>query len=526
VGLACLLLYTLLACYTYIFFIQTDPEYANTFPANKVVLYWTPQVAVPGSGRFGIPRRSGWKAVGYLYQTGVLRGGYTTNARKSKTLEWYTRTLLPEFEMPRYFLYSADAERAGRNKAGVSRESVERYYNLVGRVMVQAKPKVLIYEDKQFAREGSPVDYRSEEYESRYDDSVSLAEFHLSEKYGGDDRDFQAVARFLEASAHPDGGLILNAPQQVGILSYYYRGDLPYYPLPQRQPLDESETTAELEAILAEHDVVYGLFWAAEERDPHGLIEGWLDQYGHKTTERHFGNLRLALYVSADRTPSVTERYLDGVRLGDGIELAAYRLSEDALGPGGILRLTLYWQALGQIDQDYTVFTHLIDSSNRIWAQHDSQPQGGQHPTSQWVEGEVVVDEHELILADDVLPGEYQIEVGMYDWVSGQRLAVSEGGQWVPENRVILGTVACTIGYQGNGWRSPKAGNGFQRTGSFWGQCICVAGHDKSRTVIERFNCEQLWCGEEIPQRDVDQLGLVCDGSGSQGHGLECILHH
>ena len=53
----------------------------------------------------------------------------------------------------------------------------------------------------------------------------------------------------------------------------------------------------------------------------------------------------------------------------------------------------------------------------------------------------MVVDEHELILGDDVPPGEYQIEVGMYDWGSGRRLAVSKGGQWVPENRVILGVV-------------------------------------------------------------------------------------
>ncbi len=53
----------------------------------------------------------------------------------------------------------------------------------------------------------------------------------------------------------------------------------------------------------------------------------------------------------------------------------------------------------------------------------------------------MVVDEHELILGDDVDSGEYQIEVGMYDWASGERLAVSEGGHWVPENRVILGTV-------------------------------------------------------------------------------------
>ena len=69
----------------------------------------------------------------------------------------------------------------------------------------------------------------------------------------------------------------------------------------------------------------------------------------------------------------------------------------------------------------------------------------------------MVVDEHELILTDDVPPGEYQIEVGMYDWGVGERLAVSEGGQWVPENRVI------------------------------WGQCICAAGHDKPRAAIARF---------------------------------------
>jgi hypothetical protein len=95
------------------------------------------------------------------------------------------------------------------------------------------------------------------------------------------------------------------------------------------------------------------------------------------------------------------------------------------------------------MDRDYTVFTHLIDSSNRIWAQHDSQPQGGQHPTSHWVEGQVVVDEHELILAlaDNMPPGDYEIEVGMYDWESGERLTVSKNGQWIPESRVILKTV-------------------------------------------------------------------------------------
>ncbi|NIN65477.1 MAG: hypothetical protein GTO63_12425, partial [Anaerolineae bacterium] len=99
-------------------------------------------------------------------------------------------------------------------------------------------------------------------------------------------------------------------PEQVGILSYYYRGRLPYYPLPEGPTVEEGTTEAQVRGIMAGHDRVHALFWGAEERDPHGLVEGWLDQYGYKATERHFGNLRLALYASDDRTTSAAERYL------------------------------------------------------------------------------------------------------------------------------------------------------------------------------------------------------------------------
>ena len=450
VGLVCLLLYALLACYTYVFFIQIDPEYAMTFPENKVALYWTPQVAVPGSGRFGIPRRYGWKAISCLYRAGALRGGYTTNVRKSKTLEWYTRTLLSGFEMPRYFLYNEDVERAGRNRAGVSRESVEEYYNLVGRVMVQGKPKVLIYEDKRFARGGPPVDHRSEEYESRYNGIVSLAGYRLWEKYDGDDRDFQAVGRFLEAAARTGGGLILNTPQQVGILSYYYGGDLPYYPLPRGQSLDESETIAELEAILVEHNVVYGLFWATEESDPQGFIEGWLDQHAHKVTERWFGNVRLVLYTSVPMEARGEVHYLQDLRLGEGVELLAYEVHGLLGEPGGAVDLTLYWAARSEIEEDYTVFTHLIDAEDRLWTQQDNPPREGEHPTSRWREGEVVADRYHLLLPDDIPAGQYRLEVGMYQWQTGERLSVFQADQETG-NRVLLEPEITVVGDKDRG---------------------------------------------------------------------------
>jgi hypothetical protein len=405
-----------------------------------MALYWTPWDRLPRVGLFGFPHKSGWKTVGYLYRVGLLRGDHKNN-EGPEIVRWYLRDTLPPTDQPRYLFV---AERSTRKKYqnSIPQELIDEEYNLVGKVLVDHQPKLFIYEDKDSSVEGLVMECEAEEYEALYDDEAdSLADYRFYREHDGAEVHFRNVARFLEAVSLPGDGLVLNVPEQVGILSYYYHGRLPYYPLPEGPTVEEETTEAQVRGIISGHDRVHALFWGGEERDPHGLIEGWLDQYGHKATERHFGNLRLVLYTSDDRTNSVTERYLESVRLGDRIELAAYRLSEDVSEAGRILRLTLYWQALGQIAQDYTVFTHLIDNSNRIWAQHDNQPQGGQRPTSQWVEGQVVVDEHELILAGNVFPGEYQIEVGMYDWRSGERLAVSEGGQWVPENRVILETV-------------------------------------------------------------------------------------
>jgi hypothetical protein len=87
----------------------------------------------------------------------------------------------------------------------------------------------------------------------------------------------------------------------------------------------------------------------------------------------------------------------------------------------------------------YTVFTHLLDGDNKLWAQHDSQPVGGIHPTSAWAEGEIVRDEYSLLVPDDAPKGEYLIEVGMYEWQTGQRLPVfDELRTPMPEDRIVL----------------------------------------------------------------------------------------
>jgi hypothetical protein len=133
--------------------------------------------------------------------------------------------------------------------------------------------------------------------------------------------------------------------------------------------------------------------------------------------------------------------------IGDSVRLLGYSLDGDQVRPGDTLYLTLYWQALASLDQDYTVFTHLLGGHNPatngpLWAGHDGQPDGGQYPTTSWQPGEVILDVHPLTIPADAPPGEYQFEVGLYLLETMARLPASDAaGNALPADAVMLGTV-------------------------------------------------------------------------------------
>ncbi len=106
---------------------------------------------------------------------------------------------------------------------------------------------------------------------------------------------------------------------------------------------------------------------------------------------------------------------------------------------GQTVPVILVWQAGGPTDRRYKVFVHLRDETNRILAQHDTEPAGGAAPTSGWQAGEVVVDEHPLTFPADMPPGTYDLFVGLYEEATGMRLPLASGG-----NEVKLGTVSVT----------------------------------------------------------------------------------
>lgn len=128
---------------------------------------------------------------------------------------------------------------------------------------------------------------------------------------------------------------------------------------------------------------------------------------------------------------------------GGKIGLVGFDVDPQPASPGDALRVTLYWQALSEMDVPYSAFVHLLGSDGRVVAGHDSQPAGGVRPTTGWVQGEFVTDLHELSLPADLAAGEYLIEAGWYDGgLPGmpRLLIVGDEGQ-VQADRELLGPV-------------------------------------------------------------------------------------
>jgi hypothetical protein len=97
------------------------------------------------------------------------------------------------------------------------------------------------------------------------------------------------------------------------------------------------------------------------------------------------------------------------------------------LEPGEAISLTVVWQAQQPMVTDYTAFAHLVDEGGQGWAGDDHQPHNGLYPTSAWGAGEMVRDSFTLTIPDDAPPGLYDVEVGWYDPVTGERLPVNGG---------------------------------------------------------------------------------------------------
>ncbi len=95
------------------------------------------------------------------------------------------------------------------------------------------------------------------------------------------------------------------------------------------------------------------------------------------------------------------------------------------------LVVQLTWRAREDIETDYTVFLHLLDSQGKLVAQNDQPPRRGCYPSSVWRAGDLIPDviSIERTKLTPLPLGRYTLRVGLYDAKTLERLSVNSSNQ-------------------------------------------------------------------------------------------------
>ena len=243
--------------------------------------------------------------------------------------------------------------------------------------------------------------------------------------------DWRDLTDYLETETEPGDIIILNYPDPT--FSYYYDGTSPSLILPRGLLTEELkiETAESLRLLSERYEHIWFYPLKDASWDDEGFVETWLNRHSRLIEQRNIFDFRWLIYEPALVSVDDVQRPLT-FHLGEAIWLRGYKCDtgrgeeSDVLSvqPGRRLGPSLYWEATAKVETSYTVFIHLIDAQDHIWAQQDSLPQGGDFPTDEWIGGDVIVDRYSILVPSDTPPGGYLLVAGMYDSRNGQRLAV------------------------------------------------------------------------------------------------------
>jgi hypothetical protein len=128
----------------------------------------------------------------------------------------------------------------------------------------------------------------------------------------------------------------------------------------------------------------------------------------------------------------------DGIVALAGIELSTREIATQRDG----VNLQLYFRPLrDDIDLPLNVFVHMLRLDGTVHAQRDLLAV----PSVQWQPGMTFIQDN-FVIAGDTPPGDYLIAMGLYNFVTGQRLPVLAPDGTALTDWIILGKVTVTAG--------------------------------------------------------------------------------
>ncbi|MBP8292157.1 MAG: hypothetical protein KAX65_05250, partial [Caldilineaceae bacterium] len=163
---------------------------------------------------------------------------------------------------------------------------------------------------------------------------------------------------------------------------------------------------------------------------PSGLYYPRVGLYDADDTDRFLVNTADAVVDAIDLAPlkvvatrNVAPQQRTEITYGDFGQLVGYAVAPagGALQPGAAVTVTVYYRGLQPAAADYTQFFQLYSPTSGMAAQADQPPLQGGNPTRTWEQGESIVDQVVLTIDPAAAPGEYTLNTGMYDPVSGAR---------------------------------------------------------------------------------------------------------
>ncbi|GAK49576.1 putative lipoprotein [Candidatus Moduliflexus flocculans] len=153
--------------------------------------------------------------------------------------------------------------------------------------------------------------------------------------------------------------------------------------------------------------------------------------------------------------PQFAPQTSSNVVFGDALEFAGHTLASDALKPGDTLNVEYFWKGLRRMEEDYTIFVHVIRkgtlfaSENAFKAkrkfgmatgmfQQDHRPLDGTYPTTAWLPGERVRDVYAAPIPPDTRPGTYEIWIGVWNPLTKERLKTANGEEKIRIGEMMI----------------------------------------------------------------------------------------
>jgi len=126
------------------------------------------------------------------------------------------------------------------------------------------------------------------------------------------------------------------------------------------------------------------------------------------------------------------------INFGGQIKLVGYELNGQEWHPGDDLLVTMYWEALDDLDEDYWLLMRLVHRRGYDLIFKDGCPSAGRYTTDHWKKGDVIPSVHRLRIPDGAADHNYRLTLSMHPFGSEEWLPVLNERGEVTGDLVIL----------------------------------------------------------------------------------------